>query len=484
MNIQKTDWGYIEWIRKAESQPSMNIGKVVCYPGKLMYPHIHYEEQFIYVLEGHGIGMVNGAEQKIEPGAMYYMECGCEHSMQNLGDGPIIHLLVSNPVQVETDSFAEKEEIYRELTVNDLMAATEAARNQFLEKLHSAYSVFFSSGELICQGSYYPDYCHQKCRPLEDPGNCPCMEDQFGFLKTSEQTRECPYGLLVFRIPIFFNKQVAGFILGGHIRVSTEEEQPIEGVYDTPESTAEGIKSLLRKASRAIRTYCEFDQYRKELFEKEAQLEDSRNMRELLLHNLEMAENTVTDLKINHHFLFNTLNQMASMALDGGGLILYRSIIHLSRMFHYTTQTQGSLVSLKKEIKYVESYLQLQKIRYKDALVFQYDIDEEASDVIVPFNFLQPLVENVFVHGCDDEEDKYLEIEVHNRREQVEIRISNRGRILSDRECCRINEGMKEKTVHGLSMVYHKLEAVYGRGFTMRIGTRNEMTVLQVKIPK
>jgi quercetin dioxygenase-like cupin family protein/ligand-binding sensor protein len=484
MNIQKTDWGYIEWIQKSEKQPSMNIGKVVCYPGKQMYPHIHYEEQFIYVLEGHGTAWANGAVQKIEPGAMYYMDCGCEHAMKNEGDGPIIHLLVSNPVQVEMDSFIDKTETYNELSSDDLIVAIEGVRGQFLDNLHSAYSIFNIRGQLLYQGSYFPNYCHKKCRPLEHPGECRCMRSWLRFLDTTEQTMECPYGLLVYRIPIFFNKRVVGYILGGHIRISAEEEEPIEGVYDTPESTAEGLKSLLRKASRAIRTFCEFNQYRKALFEKEALLEDSRNSREALLHSLKMAENTVTDLKINHHFLFNTLNLMASLALEGGGIPLYESIIHLARMFHYSSQTQGNLVTLKKELKYVESYLHLQKFRYKDALELHYSVDEEIQDVIVPFNFLQPLVENAFIHGCEEEERKYLEIEVRARKECVDLWIRNRGKYLTVQDCHRINAAMRDNTAHGLGMVYHKLESFYDSGFAMHMGTKEDMTVLYVKIPK
>lgn len=484
MKIQKTDWGFIEWLRKSEEQASMNIGKVVCYPGKQMYPHIHYEEQFIYVMAGRGMGLKNGEEQPMAPGASYYMECGCEHAMTNSEDGPLIHLLVSNPVHVEMDNFIDKEETYQELTIPDLLLAIEAVRRQFLENLHSAYSIFTVKGEFLYQGNYFPNYCMKTCNPLDHPGECPCMQKWNTFLDTAEQTIVCPFGLQVYQVPIFFNKQAAGFILGGYIRVSNTVGDPIEGVYDTPESTADGIKSLLRKASRAIRTFCEFNQYKNNLFEKEALLEDSLSTKEMLLHNLKSAENTVTDLRLNHHFLFNTLNQMASMALEGSGFPLYQSIIHLSRMLHYSVQTQGTLVTLRSEIKYVDAYLQLQKCRYKEALEFRYDIDEETGNLIVPFNFLQPLVENAFSHGFGDQEKMYLEIQVRNRKEAVDIRVKNNGKLLSKEDCYRIHVGMKANAVHGLGLVYYKLRSVYNSGFGIKIGTKDTMTVLHVKLLK
>ena len=62
------------------------------------------------------------------------------------------------------------------------------------------------------------------------------------------------------------------------------------------------------------------------------------------------------NLKINNHFLFNTLNQMAAMALEGGGILLYRSIVNLSKLFQYTLRQEGDYVSFNKELDYVNLF--------------------------------------------------------------------------------------------------------------------------------
>ncbi|MDO4274692.1 MAG: histidine kinase [Eubacteriales bacterium] len=195
-------------------------------------------------------------------------------------------------------------------------------------------------------------------------------------------------------------------------------------------------------------------------------------------------ENTVTDMQIDHHFFYNTLNEMASMALEGGSLDLYQSIIYLSRMIHYSSYDQGNLVSLKNELNYVESYLQLQKIRYKNSLEFYFDIDDKAQNAIVPFNFLQPLTENAFVYGCEEQRKKYMEIQVRDKKENVEIRIINRGKPLPKTECLRLNGGMKGNKGHSLGRVYQKLETFYGDNFSMKIYTKEDKTIFYVKIPK
>ena len=50
---------------------------------------------------------------------------------------------------------------------------------------------------------------------------------------------------------------------------------------------------------------------------------------------------------------------MAAMALEGGGILLYRSIVNLSKLFQYTLRQEGDYVSFNKELDYVKSYLQL-----------------------------------------------------------------------------------------------------------------------------
>ena len=94
------------------------------------------------------------------------------------------------------------------------------------------------------------------------------------------------------------------------------------------------------------------------------------------MQNLREAKYVMTDLKIKNHFLFNTLNSMASMALEGGMVPLYESIVDLSKMFRYSLKNQNSMVSLEKELGYVEAYLRLQGLRYGDKLKVVYEIQD------------------------------------------------------------------------------------------------------------
>lgn len=63
---------------------------------------------------------------------------------------------------------------------------------------------------------------------------------------------------------------------------------------------------------------------------------------------------------------------MVSIALDDGSYDLYSAIIDLSRMFRYTMRSDLRFVELESEILYIENYLNLQKLRYGDALKVKY----------------------------------------------------------------------------------------------------------------
>lgn len=309
----------------------------------------------------------------------------------------------------------------------------------------------------------------------------PCPEDE---QCRSERARICPRGLTVYDVPVFFGGYFLGHIQGGYIYQSQQSGVVLEDVYDAPESSAIGLLNLLRKIAKAIRNYCEFEEFRRELVDRELKLNTSREKQRLLISSLKKAEYEVADLKINNHFLFNTLNGMASMALDGGQMTLYQSIVNLSKLFHYTLQNQQTIVPLKKEMEFLRAYLQLQKLRYGENLQIDCSEGENLGEEPVPFNFLQPIVENAFTHGFVNENEKKLNVVINKVNDRLEITISNTGEHLEENTCLAINKAMQGTTSHGMSMIYNKLAANYGEDFRFQIepGAENGACV-RISIP-
>lgn len=477
MKLQKTDWGCIEWLKKEDnrySQAVMNAGTVMLEKGKHQPPHVHYEEQVIYILEGYGRSLIDGKEADLAPGVYLHMPAGIIHEIYNTGDTPLKHLLISNPANLDEETFLpqagkEPRELNSVESAKLLYIAVEAIRTQFLETMHYAYAIFDRKGNLVSKSKYFPTFCMQHCSPSLSYGACPCMIPKRAEDMEKERTDSCPYGIDVYAIGLYYQKSCLGYIQGGYVRQSREVTKEIYGLYDTPDSTVVGIKNLLYKIAKAVRNVCEFNQFRQELTEKELEISNTRESQQLLMKNLKDTEYAMTDLKINNHFLFNTLNSMASMALETGAVSLYQSIIDLSKLFHYTLRNQDSMVTLEREYEYLRAYLQLQKLRYAESLSVEYEIEPEALQSCVPFNFLQPVTENAFIHGFTAAEEKKLRICIRRIMNQIDIEICNSGHLLNEQECYAINMGMKSNTAHGLSMIYHKLEAVYGERFSMEI---------------
>lgn len=492
MTLQKTDWGEIRWLEEKNGDLSggkMQTGIVYLYPGAHQPRHIHYEEQVIYVLQGRACCWINGKKSLLQEGSLLHWPAGVIHEIQNAGQEPFMHLLVSNPESEEPGHFFPKKKHRKKPEPDLIYIAVEAIRTQFLETLHYGYAIFDSLGNLIVQSSFFPEYCEEQCETGRHSGECSCMRTLGPGERNREGSFRCPNGMEIFHCPIYFEDVFLGYIQSGYVRHSGSEESEERGllqnrVYDVPESVITGIHALLHRIVKAIENYCEFEQFRRELVEQDLKIATQEEARRILAKNLKDTQYAVTELKINHHFLFNTLNSMASMALDGNMMPLYQSIVDLSKLFHYTLRAQNSFVMLEKETEYVKTYLKLQKLRYGDGLEVICQKDPKVMHTMVPFNFLQPVVENAFVHGFHEYAHKKLRIEIKGMPGQIHIRVSNVGRTLTEQECRSINQGIHSNTSHGLSMVYQKLLAAYGERCRMEISCPGKKEVcVSIQIP-
>ena len=493
MSIQKADWGQIEWIdekTEADSGMVMKTGIVTLYPGCHHYPHIHYDEQVIQVISGEGVSRINGAESTLRPGDICHWKQGDIHESFNQGDVPFVHLLVSstktssiepmvrfleNPVQSEA-----MQKMHREYW---LYEALESIRTNFLDPLRYPYSIFNSSGVLSAQGKMATPFCRKKCDPLSHLGQAPCMHGGDFSVFREEKIFHCPYGMEIISVPLYQEQKFMGCIHGGYFWKSGQGEKPDDELYDTPESTEESVRLMLRQVAGVIQNYCEFRHLNHELGKSSVEAENAREYRTQLKEELAAAEYEASELRINRHFLFNSLNSMAAMALRKNETELYEYVMALSNIFRYGLRSQQEMVSLREEMDYIRNYLSLQKLRFKDKLEIEYDIAKETLDQELPFNVLQPVAENAFVHGFRDFDTKQLCIWSRYGGTSIDIYIENSGRKLSPKEKRQINENITRNYVHGLSMINHKLQLTYGKAGWLRLEEGFERTCFRVHVP-
>ncbi|MBS1491396.1 MAG: histidine kinase [Bacteroidetes bacterium] len=119
---------------------------------------------------------------------------------------------------------------------------------------------------------------------------------------------------------------------------------------------------------------------------------------ELTIKNREMQISLLKS-QINPHFLFNTLNSISTLVHSSKDQAR-KLITELSDVFRYALDAHGEqMVSLSKEIDFLENYVRIQQVRFGERLCFERDIDPTCLSIRVPPMILQPLVENAIKYG-------------------------------------------------------------------------------------
>lgn len=130
--------------------------------------------------------------------------------------------------------------------------------------------------------------------------------------------------------------------------------------------------------------------------------------------------------QINPHFLFNTLNSLYALTLKKSDLAP-EIVLKLSEMMRYMLyECNEKRVSLSKEVKYLQNYLELEKLRHGKKMDIDIQIDGEIADQqLAPLLFI-PFVENCFKHGMNSQIKKgYVDINLDINETSMNISITN-----------------------------------------------------------
>jgi two-component system sensor histidine kinase YesM len=115
--------------------------------------------------------------------------------------------------------------------------------------------------------------------------------------------------------------------------------------------------------------------------------------------NLKKAEFRTLQAQINPHFLYNTLDTIIWMAESKKTDQVIEIVRALSKFFRITLSKGKDWITIREEVERTESYLVIQKMRYRDILDYRIEVDEDILDGTILKLTLQPLVENALYHG-------------------------------------------------------------------------------------
>jgi len=184
--------------------------------------------------------------------------------------------------------------------------------------------------------------------------------------------------------------------------------------------------------------------------------------------------------QINPHFLFNTLNSVASLIrLDPEEA--RQMVFKLSKILRRLLRQQENLTTLREELSFIDDYLAIEMVRFGDKLHFERDIDPATLDRAVPSMLLQPLVENSLRHGLASKVDGGT-VRVSSRlvENRLQILVEDNGVGIPESKLARLFEqGI------GVSNVNERLKVLFGDDYKMWIDSRlGEGTSTGIEFPE
>lgn len=166
------------------------------------------------------------------------------------------------------------------------------------------------------------------------------------------------------------------------------------------------------------------------------------------------AELNFLKSQTNPHFLFNTLNNIYSLARIKSDLAP-ESILQLSKILRYMLyETSSAFVAIEQELKIIGDYIALERLRYDESLHVNYNYDVEDMKQALPPLLLIPLVENAFKHGVSETRNRPF-VEIHLSVKQRQLRFVVKNSTENELEETPVRENI------GLANLRRQLELLY-----------------------
>ena len=203
--------------------------------------------------------------------------------------------------------------------------------------------------------------------------------------------------------------------------------------------------------------------------------------------NLRKTELKALQAQINPHFLYNTLDSIAWMCERGRNADAVNMVHALARLFRISISRGHELIPIAKEIEHAESYLQIQKYRYKNQFTYEFDVDPGCLDYYCNKITLQPIIENSINHGLDLlVEEGRIQVEVLQDGEDILFRVRDNGVGMSQEQVDAILEqDPEDRTGIGIRNVNDRLRIYFGAPYGLNITSELDVgTCVEIRMPK
>lgn len=260
----------------------------------------------------------------------------------------------------------------------------------------------------------------------------------------------------IITVPLQRLKSGAEEIAGGNmkLRLQIENEDEIGQVGNSFNYMTEQVQELLMKVDYEARKKQEYELS--------------------LLHE-----------QVKPHFLYNSLDIIIKLSEMNRHQEARRAIRKLADYYRNSLSDSKKIITISQEIRIVEDYLELQRIRYNDLFLYEVNIEDKIKPMLIPKLTLQPLIENAIYHGLKyKEKTGMLRITGRSTEEGIILTVEDNGVGMKeeDSEALLAN---KPEGHFGVYSVSHRIKLFFGEKYGIKVRSEpGEGTMIEIILPE
>lgn len=389
----------------------------------------------------------------------------------------------------------------------------QTLQDNFSQSMMIALVVVDQDGIPVTQASGFSDFCARSRMNATLARHCYDSDSAGGraaMLAGEPVVYRCYCGFVEFAVPIMINGHYLGAFISGQVKVEAEKEQTIPYILDNnhlwqenpwlinlhentprmPYDRFESTAYTLQHVASYLVEQAHANNIQRELRQKEQELTSELRKRVEIERSLHEAEFKALSYQINPHFLFNVLNTIGRLAFLEDASRTETMVHDFSDMMRYLLRKNNNgLITLGREMNYVNCYMAIQKVRMNERFDYVCDIPEKYNETVCPFLILQPLVENFFNYVVEPRETKsHIILRATDDGKDVIIEIADNGDGISPEDIEHILSGNqnRQKGGIGINNINNRLQLLFGESYGLQIASPHKPmlgTTVKLRFP-
>jgi two-component system sensor histidine kinase YesM len=192
--------------------------------------------------------------------------------------------------------------------------------------------------------------------------------------------------------------------------------------------------------------------------------------------------------QVNPHFLYNTLTSINALAKISKQEKISTMVEALSNLFRFSVNNDKPLIKLSDEIKILENYMAIQKIRYQSRLNYTLNIEQGYWDYMIPPFTLQPLVENSIKYGISEKRTNgFIKISCFEKNDILFIHVTDNGPGMNPNYLDIIDASSNTSNHIGIGLrnINARIKLMFGEAYGLAIkSSQGQGTTIIISLPK